>query len=75
LGKLRKGDELHAFHAGFCEMYEAIRSRVVKDVDVLAQTIATLENMPARSPELERTLEALRVLHQEKVHSLSSLGR
>ncbi len=31
LGNLRKGDELHAFHAGFREMYEAIRARVVRD--------------------------------------------
>jgi hypothetical protein len=75
LGKLRKGDELHAFHAGFCEMYEAIRGRVVKDTDVLARTIAAIEAQPSRSEELEQTLATLRALHQEKVQSLASLGR
>jgi hypothetical protein len=75
LGKLRKGDELHAFHAGFCEMYEAIRGRVVKDTDVLARAIAAIEAEPSRSEELEQTLATLRALHQEKVQSLTSLGR
>jgi hypothetical protein len=75
LSQLRKGDELHAFHAGFREMYDAIRGRVGKDIDTLAQAIAIIEAQPSRPEELERVLNNLRVLHQEKVQSLSSPGR
>jgi hypothetical protein len=72
LGQLRKGDELHAFHAGFREMYEAIRGRVGKDVEVLAQAIATLETQPTRSPDLDEMLKMLRSLRDEKLQSLES---
>lgn len=74
INNLRKGDELQAFHAGFREMYDAIRIRVVKDKEVIGNAIALLEAMPTRSPELERALEQLRELHREKSDSLDGAG-
>ncbi len=70
-GTLRKGDELHAFHAGFREMYEAIRGRVVRDKDALEKAIAAIEAQPARTAALEATLAELRALQAEKAESLS----
>jgi HAMP domain. len=75
LGNLRKGDELQAFHAGFREMYEAIRARVVKDNDVLNKAIVAIEHQAERPAELERALEEVRALHAEKAESLSAQGR
>jgi hypothetical protein len=75
LGQLRKGDELHAFHAGFREMYDAIRGRVAKDVEILARAIAAIESQAERSPALEETLKTLQALHKEKLQSLESSGR
>jgi hypothetical protein len=72
LGRLRKGDQLQAFHAGFREMYEAIRARTAKDTDVLATAIATIAAEPSRSPALEQAVEQLRQLQQEKARSLES---
>ena len=72
LGNLRKGDELHAFHAGFREMYEAIRARAMKDRAVLDRTIAAMEGQPSRTPDLERSLEELRALDAEKTQSLAA---
>jgi hypothetical protein len=70
-GKLRKGDQLHAFHAAFCEMYEAIRGRVLKDNEVLEQAIAAIAAEPSRSPALEQVVEELRGLQQDKAKSLN----
>jgi methyl-accepting chemotaxis protein len=67
---LRKGDELQAFHAGFREMYDAIRARVLRDNDVIAKAIAAIEAQAERPAELEQALEDLRRLSQEKAQSL-----
>ena len=75
MGNLRKGDELQAFHAGFREMYDAIRSRVVKDVETLDRAIAAIERQSERPSELEKSLEELRALRDEKTESLSAQGR
>jgi hypothetical protein len=71
-GKLRKGDQLHAFHAAFCEMYEAIRGRVIKDNEVLEKAIGAIAAEPSRSPALEQAAEGLRQLQQDKAKSLDS---
>jgi hypothetical protein len=70
-GKLRKGDQLRAFHAVFCEMYDAIRGRVVRDTEVLEKAIAAMAAEPSRSPALEQVTEQLRELQQDKVRSLN----
>ena len=71
LGKLRKGDELQAFHAEFRDMYQALRSRILKDNVVLDKAIAAIEGQASRAPELERSLKELRALLAEKTQSLS----
>lgn len=75
MGNLRKGDELQAFHAGFREMYDAIRARVVKDAEVLDKAIAAIERQPERPNEAEKVLEELRALRAEKLESLNAQGR
>jgi methyl-accepting chemotaxis protein len=75
MGNLRKGDELQAFHAGFREMYEAIRTRLGKDTESLARAIATIESQADRSSELDKVLEDLRALHAEKTESLNAQWR
>jgi len=75
LRNLRKGDELQAFHASFREMYDAIRARVLRDTEVLEKAIATIEAQPARTPELDTILAALRELRQEKAQSLEPQSR
>ena len=75
LGNLRKGDELQAFHAGFREMYEAIRARVLKDSAVLDKTIAAIEGQASRSQALDSVLAELRTLQAEKSQSLSVSNR
>jgi hypothetical protein len=75
MGNLRKGDELQAFHAGFREMYDAIRARVVKDTEVLDKAIAAIERQPERPNESEKALEELRALRAEKLESLNAQGR
>ena len=72
LRHLRKGDELQAFHAGFREMYDAIRARALRDKDVLEKAIAAIEAQPARSAALEQVLEDLRRLLTEKTQSLET---
>ena len=74
MGNLRKGDELHAFHAGFREMYEAIRTRVAKDTEALDKAIAAIESLKARPDDLESALVELRALRSEKSESLSIQG-
>jgi hypothetical protein len=75
LGNLRKGDELQAFHAGFREMYDAIRGRVEKDAVVLGKAIAVIERQVDRPHELNDALEEIRALRTEKTESLSAQGR
>lgn len=70
LGNLRKGDELQEFHAGFREMYDAIRARVIKDNEVLDKMIAAIEAQTSRSTELDSALAEIRTLRQEKAQSL-----
>jgi hypothetical protein len=75
MGNLRKGDELQAFHAGFREMYDAIRARVVKDTEALDKAIAVIERQAERPSELDEALEELRALRTEKTDSLTAQGR
>jgi len=75
LGNLRKGDELQAFHAGFREMYEAVRTRVVRDTEVLDKAISAIEAVGSRPEALEQALVELRALRSEKGESLSGPGR
>jgi methyl-accepting chemotaxis protein len=75
LGNLRKGDELQAFHAGFREMYDAIRARVGKDTEVLDKAITAIDSSSGRSDDLNKALEELRALHAEKTESLNAQGR
>jgi hypothetical protein len=75
MGNLRKGDELQAFHAGFREMYDAIRARVIKDTEVLDKAIAVIERQPERPNESEKALEELRALRADKLESLNAQGR
>lgn len=72
LGHLRKGDELQAFHAAFREMYEAICSRVSKDIDVIEKSLAVLEAQRGKSPEIDEALKLLHDLNDEKRKSLES---
>jgi hypothetical protein len=69
---LRKGDELQAFHASLREMYEAIRTRVVKDKEALEKAIAAVEAQTPRSAQMEEVLEDLRKLREEKAASLGT---
>jgi hypothetical protein len=68
---LRKGDELQAFHAEFRDMYQALRSRILKDNVVLDRAIAAIEGQASRTPELEQSLVEMRTLLAEKTQSLS----
>jgi methyl-accepting chemotaxis protein len=77
LGNLRKGDELQAFHAGFREMYDAIRGRVEKDAEVLGKAITVLERQVDRPHELNEALEEIRsfTARQRRAESLRAQGR
>ena len=68
--QLRKGDELQEFYSTFRDMYEALRSRADRDVQVLRQAITQLEQASAGSPGLREPLEDLRRLQAEKEASL-----
>lgn len=70
LRNLRKGDELQEFHAGFREMYDAIRARALRDREALERAIAAIEAQPGRTPELDKTLEDTRRLLADKRQSL-----
>jgi hypothetical protein len=72
---LRKGDELQAFHASLREMYDAIRARVLRDKEALEKAIAAIEAMPSRPAELDRALEDLRGLRNDKARSLENNGQ
>jgi methyl-accepting chemotaxis protein len=67
---LRKGDELQAFHAGFREMYDAIRGRILRDRATIESAIAAIESQPARTEQLEQAVAELRQLLQDKQRSL-----
>jgi len=67
---LRRGDQLHAFHKGFREMYAAVRARASADSEVLGRVIAAIEAQSPRTPELEQALADLRALRQAKLQSL-----
>ena len=71
LRNLRKGDQLQAFHAGFREMYDAIRARALRDKDSVEKAIAAIESQPGRTSELERVLADLQQLQRDKAASLS----
>jgi hypothetical protein len=64
--QLRKGDELKQFYSTFRDMYEALRIRAGRDVQVLNEAIARIEQAggPAES------IEQLKRLRQEKQASL-----
>jgi len=65
---LRRGDELQGFYATFRDMYEALRTRADKDVQVLSDAVAKLE---ASGQEGDgRVLRDLRQLRDEKRRSL-----
>lgn len=69
--QLRRGDELKEFYSTFRDMYEALRTRADRDVHVLRQTIATLEQQAAAgSRDLSGTIAQLRELQAEKEASL-----
>jgi hypothetical protein len=70
LRQLRKGDELQTFYGSFKDMYDAVRARVQRDVEILGSTIAVLEKTEPKSPQLEETLAELRELRKLKEQSL-----
>ncbi|MGD0835028.1 MAG: hypothetical protein ABSB49_00105 [Polyangia bacterium] len=70
-GKLRKGDQLQAFHAAFREMYDALRARVVRDNAVLEKALAAIAAEPSRSPALEAAAAELGQLQRDKAASLN----
>ncbi len=72
MGNLRKGDQLQEFHAGFREMYEALRGRVLRDNDALMKAVRAIEAHEPRSADLEGVLGELRSLQQEKAQSLAA---
>jgi hypothetical protein len=72
LRQLRKGDELQTFHSQFGEMYAALRARVIADIAVLDNAIATLEKQASRSAEVEQMLAELRACRQRKQNSIES---
>lgn len=72
LRNLRKGDELQEFHAGFREMYDAIRARALRDKDAIERAIVAIEGQGGRSSELDQVLEDLRRLLADKTQSLEA---
>jgi hypothetical protein len=70
LRQLRKGDELQAFYLSFKEMYDASRARLQHDVQVLGSTLAVMEAVEPKSPQLQETLIELRELRRQKEESL-----
>ena len=70
---LRKGDELQDFYTGFREMHEAVRARVVEDVNVVGAAVAAIETSGAAStPAVQRALDELRQLKKRKEESLEA---
>jgi hypothetical protein len=75
LRQLRKGDELQTFYSQFGEMYAALRTRVLADIALLENAIATLEKQSARSAEVDQLLAELRALRQRKQNSIEPSAR
>jgi hypothetical protein len=65
--QLRRGDELQDFYSTFRDMYEALRTRADRDVQVLGEVIARLEQSGADNRD---SLEKLRELRRDKQGSL-----
>jgi hypothetical protein len=70
LRQLRKGDELQEFYSQFRDMYEALRGRVNRDVLTLSAAISALEGVDPKPAGVDRALEDLRRLRDEKESSL-----
>jgi hypothetical protein len=68
--QLRKGDELQEFYSTFRDMYESLRTRADRDVQVLRQAIAQLEQAGAGSASMREPIEELRRMQAEKEASL-----
>jgi hypothetical protein len=64
---LRKGDQLQDFFEQFRIMHDALRARTQEEIQIMARSIAALEQQ-AGGPRAE--LEALRALLQKKEDSL-----
>jgi hypothetical protein len=75
LRQLRKGDELQTFYSQFSEMYSALRTRVIADIALLDNAIASLENQALRSAEVEQVLAELRAHRQRKQNSIEPAAR
>jgi hypothetical protein len=70
LRQLRKGDELQDFYSSFREMYEALRTRVSGDVQMLNNAITALEQSTPKSPQVQEAIAELRELRRLKEQSL-----
>jgi hypothetical protein len=70
LRALRKGDELQEFYSSFREMYEALRTRVAGDVQVIGNAISALEAVNPKQPALQQALSELQELQRQKEESL-----
>jgi hypothetical protein len=68
--QLRKGDELQEFYSTFRDMYESLRTRADRDVQVLRTAIAQLEQAGAGSASMREPIDDLRRLQAEKEASL-----
>ena len=72
---LRKGDELQDFYTSFREMHEAVRGRVISDVQVVGSAVAAIEaSGAATTPAVQRALDELRQLKKRKEDSLEAPG-
>ncbi len=68
--QLRRGDELQDFYSTFRDMYEALRTRADRDVQVLGEVIARLEQTGADGGSARESVEKLRELRRDKQGSL-----
>jgi hypothetical protein len=68
--QLRRGDELQDFYSTFRDMYEALRTRAARDVQVLGEVIARLEQTGADGGPARDSIEQLRELRRDKQGSL-----
>jgi hypothetical protein len=68
--QLRRGDELQDFYSTFRDMYEALRTRADRDVQVLGEVIARLEQTGADGGPARESVEKLRELRRDKQGSL-----
>ena len=68
--QLRRGDELQEFYSTFRDMYEALRTRADRDVQILGDAITSLEQTGADSAASREALEQLRRMRRDKQTSL-----